>query len=468
MPGIFISHRRSDPHGTRLYDDLRARFGEGRMTFAESPPASGDSFEAATARLLRDSGTVLVVIGRDWLGSAGCRLLDDLHDPVRREVAYALQHRIRVIPVLVDGARMPSADELPDDLRPLATRTSLVLDDRRWESDVERLVEVLEPPRTGLGAMLKRGWDGMRQLWSRREEAASEAGAKPEPAPGLRAPAPGPAPSPAPAAGAVESVLLGASAPRAVRGGDEFTARFVAYIAAEEAAVRKTLAGLGTRNEAHLGLKTCQWQPGTALAVRLAARGLETSPPEQPFVWDGKNVLVEFDVAVPEAVAPGTVVLKFDVLLDGITVAMLRLDLEIAARQAARVDGGDARANGRAARTAFASYSSEDRQRVLDRIDAVRIAAGLDVFLDCLSLNPSEPWKQRLAKEIPARDLFMLFWSAEAAKSQWVDWEWRRALALKGLDAIQIHPLENGVPPPPELGSLHFGSVAMYARGAGA
>jgi hypothetical protein len=53
----------------------------------------------------------------------------------------------------------------------------------------------------------------------------------------------------------------------------------------------------------------------------------------------------------------------------------------------------------------------------------------------------------------------------DALSARLVEWEWRRALALKGLDAMQIHPLENGVKPPPELGALHFGSVAMYARG---
>jgi hypothetical protein len=257
-----------------------------------------------------------------------------------------------------------------------------------------------------------------------------------------------------------EPVHLGASAPRAVKPGDEFTARFVAYTAGHEAEVRSTLAELSPRSESHLNIKTCQWQPGTEFTVRLAARNLHVAPAEQTLVWDGSKALVEFDVAVPEAAVLGTTVLKFDVLIQGITVAMLRLDLEIAAQSSSEA----AQASGSAARSAFASYSSQDRQRVLDRIDAMRIAAGLDIFLDCLSLKPSEQWKRRLDSEIHQRDLFMLFWSAAAAQSQWVEWEWREALALKGLDAMQIQPLENGIKPPPELEALHFGSVAMYAR----
>lgn len=121
-----------------------------------------------------------------------------------------------------------------------------------------------------------------------------------------------------------------------------------------------------------------------------------------------------------------------------------------------------------AARTAFASYASTDRDRVLDRVAAVRISAGLDVFLDCLSLHPGEAWKQRLADEIRERDLFLLFWTAAAAGSEWVTWEWQTALAAKGKNGLQVHPLESGIAPPEQLKDLHFGDVMMLIRDAGA
>jgi hypothetical protein len=41
-------------------------------------------------------------------------------------------------------------------------------------------------------------------------------------------------------------------------------------------------------------------------------------------------------------------------------------------------------------RTAFASYSSRDRSWVLERVAAVRISAGRDIFRDCLSLHPGK------------------------------------------------------------------------------
>jgi len=119
-------------------------------------------------------------------------------------------------------------------------------------------------------------------------------------------------------------------------------------------------------------------------------------------------------------------------------------------------------------KTAFASYAAEDRPRVLDRIAAIRIATGLDVFMDCLSLDPSQQWQARLEEEISRRDVFMLFWSKWAAKSPWVEWEWRRALRQKELKGIQVHPLESWPksPLPQELAPLHLGDPVMAVREA--
>lgn len=488
MPGIYISYRRQDSgaHAKRLYEALSGDLGV-RVAMDETVFAAGVDFAEGIEAALRASDALVVVIGRDWVNASdasGRRRLDDPNDSIRIEVASALGRGLPVIPVLVDAASMPLAEDLPDELKPLAMRAAIELTDAHWRHDLARLEQTLSrltgaAPATAAPAtaapraapsVLQQGWGNLRRLLRREEPvgataenmAREHAGAEPapdipmdgaEPETALPGPDPSPPATPAP-------VHLGASAPRAVKPGDEFTARFLAYAAERESALRDTLARLSPRNESHLGLKTCQWRPGGRFTVCLAAKGLEISPAEENFEWDGGQAMVEFDVIVPEATPLGVVVLKFDVLMDGIVVARLRLDLEIAAQAATE----PAEANGGAARTAFASYSSKDRQRVLDRIDAVRIAAGLDVFLDCLSLHPGESWKTRLDREIPARDLFMLFWSADAARSEWVEWEWRQALALKGLDAMQIHPLENGVKPPPELGALHFGSVAMYAR----
>ena len=194
----------------------------------------------------------------------------------------------------------------------------------------------------------------------------------------------------------------------------------------------------------------------------MASRHLEIDEPEQEFVWEGQHVLLDFDAYVPEEASSRTTVLKYNVAIDGIVVAKLRLDLEITAEE---TTPERATTTVEPARRAFASYASSDRLRVLDRVAAVRIAADLDIFLDCLSMNPGDHWKDELRKEIEACDLFLLFWSSHAKASSWVRWEWQTALDEKGLDAIQLHPLDlvDEAPPPEPLKALHFGDVYMLA-----
>jgi hypothetical protein len=90
---------------------------------------------------------LLAVIGKTWTtitGADGRRRLDDPEDLVRREIARALQRPdVEVIPVLVDGARMPTEAELPPDLAPLARRQACELSDLRWDFDVDNLARRL-------------------------------------------------------------------------------------------------------------------------------------------------------------------------------------------------------------------------------------------------------------------------------------------------------------------------------------
>jgi hypothetical protein len=60
------------------------------------------------------------------------------------ELVAALTRNIRVIPVLVQGASMPSVHELPNDLAPLARRNGFELHEASWGNDVQRLITTLE------------------------------------------------------------------------------------------------------------------------------------------------------------------------------------------------------------------------------------------------------------------------------------------------------------------------------------
>jgi hypothetical protein len=109
-------------------------------------------------------------------------------------------------------------------------------------------------------------------------------------------------------------------------------------------------------------------------------------------------------------------------------------------------------------KSAFASYSSKDQEKVASIVGALR-QVNIDFFLDCLDLRPGEAWKKRLREEIEKREKFWLFWSEAAAASKWVEWEWRTALRLKKKAGILPYALLPAPNPPKALSSLQFSSV---------
>ncbi|HEV2762369.1 MAG TPA: hypothetical protein VGV38_05180, partial [Pyrinomonadaceae bacterium] len=102
-------------------------------------------FERALVRALRSCEVLLAVVGPSWLDAENRARLHDPRDYVRREISTALGRRgARVLPVLTEGASMPRAEDLPEDLKPLALCNARPLSPSHWETDVERLVAFLK------------------------------------------------------------------------------------------------------------------------------------------------------------------------------------------------------------------------------------------------------------------------------------------------------------------------------------
>jgi len=147
---IFINYRRQDttPYAGRLYDFLLAHFGEDQVLIdidQIEPP--GEDFVEVINRKVGACDIAIVVIGPNWLrvtDASGKRRIDDEEDFVRMEIVAALQRKIRVVPVLVGGARMPGRHDLPDALAPLARRNAIELSETRFHGDVNRLIEAIE------------------------------------------------------------------------------------------------------------------------------------------------------------------------------------------------------------------------------------------------------------------------------------------------------------------------------------
>ena len=97
---------------------------------------------------------LLTLIGNEWLtitDADGQRRLDDPDDFVRLEIEAALTRNVRVIPILVEGAQMPRADELPDSLAKLVRRQALELSPARFEFDTSRLLSSTPLGLAGVG-----------------------------------------------------------------------------------------------------------------------------------------------------------------------------------------------------------------------------------------------------------------------------------------------------------------------------
>jgi hypothetical protein len=144
---MFISYRRDDSagHVGRLYDTLSKRYGTQQIFVDIDHIGPGEDFVRALDDAVAKSMVMLVVIGKRWvIDESGYSRLKNPNDFVRLEVVAALQRGLRVIPVLVQGAPMPSTRDLPRDLHDLTTRNAFELSDLRWHEDTVRLTGELD------------------------------------------------------------------------------------------------------------------------------------------------------------------------------------------------------------------------------------------------------------------------------------------------------------------------------------
>jgi HEAT repeat protein len=195
---------------------------------------------------------------------------------------------------------------------------------------------------------------------------------------------------------------------------------------------------------------------GAAVSVHVSVPDYGIEGLNDTILWTGGIGNCSFPIAVPPEATAGIHLGRATFRVGDIIVSRLDFALDVGPALAAAAD-----VTSREARfqRAFASYSSEDRERVMGRIQGMlKILPELDIFLDVLSLRSGERWEARITEEILSRDAFLLFWSLAASQSTWVEREWKTALQHKGLDAISPVPLDppTVAPPPSELAALHF------------
>jgi hypothetical protein len=151
--GIFLSYRRDDTasDAQQIHDRLAERFGDDVVFLdIEDIPLGVDFVDAITAALDK-SAYVLVAIGPKWLlvtDDDGRKRLDDPHDMVRFEIRLALDGNKRIVPMLIGGADMPSADQLPPEIAALVRRNGIsIRPEPDFDMDVRELMSGLRADR---------------------------------------------------------------------------------------------------------------------------------------------------------------------------------------------------------------------------------------------------------------------------------------------------------------------------------
>jgi hypothetical protein len=154
---VFINYRRDETAGIagRLHDRLAKEFGKQNVFMDVDSIEPGLDFVKQLDDQVASCAILLAVIGPHWIeaaDAAGERRLHQPDDYLRIEIASALKRNIPVVPVLLDGARMPHVDELPDDLKSLTRRQAIELRHSRFAADADAIVQSVSK------AMPKRGF----------------------------------------------------------------------------------------------------------------------------------------------------------------------------------------------------------------------------------------------------------------------------------------------------------------------
>ena len=154
-PKLFISYRRDDSagHAGRVHDRLQREFGRDLLFMDVDSIPLGTNFVKVIGDEVAKCDALLALIGPGWLDAhdeKGKRRLENPDDFLRVEIGPALKRGIRVVPILLEGTRVPKADQLPDDLKELAFRNALEVRHASFPQDMDRLIREFkgaQPPQ---------------------------------------------------------------------------------------------------------------------------------------------------------------------------------------------------------------------------------------------------------------------------------------------------------------------------------
>ena len=204
---------------------------------------------------------------------------------------------------------------------------------------------------------------------------------------------------------------------------------------------------------------------GSSIKIVLTSEDIELEDNTETMTWCGGYLNFTFPVSLPEDYSKSNVRFKAILYVDDLPVTKLNFNAKCMSQLEQKLE-----IIRKDVLSAFVSYASQDRARVLATVQGMKsIAPKMDIFVDITRLKSGDEWDEALCEEIIRRDIFFLFWSLSASQSKWVEKEWRYALENKGDECIEPVPIEpqgECPPPPEELSHKHFNDPLLYVINA--
>ena len=216
------------------------------------------------------------------------------------------------------------------------------------------------------------------------------------------------------------------TAPSTMAPGNDYELGVWVYVKEQEQEMIKTAMEMHETDDIiKKSKKSVPIERKTHITVRIDIPGFEIDDTRDNIYWDGEVANATFMVDVPESLSFGKYRGKLLFLVEGLQIAKLdfKLTVGIEERTVTNIP-----VNQSLIHSAFVSYASNDRNAVLARVHMLeKIIPDIDIFIDLVSLRSGEDWYKRLEDEIKKRDIFYLFWSEAASKSEWVQKEWKNS-----------------------------------------
>jgi tetratricopeptide (TPR) repeat protein len=131
----------------RIYDTLVARLGKQNVFKDVYSIVGGDEVGGRIQKAIRETDTVVAVIGLHWEGpceDSALHRIDQDTDWVRLELEAALCAKVSLVPVLVDPRKALDTAQLPEALKSIAALNALrIRQDPDFKQDIKRLLHAV-------------------------------------------------------------------------------------------------------------------------------------------------------------------------------------------------------------------------------------------------------------------------------------------------------------------------------------